>query len=116
LFEVLSGKQPYEATTPMGVILKHITEPAPRLLAVKADLPEELEAIISRSMEKNRDQRYPTAGAMASDLSLMFDGQKKAALGPVERIAPAEKPPTWHSPAGAVKMNRISPNRKTRPS
>jgi len=37
----------------MGVILKHITEPAPRLLAVKADLPEALEAVITRSMEKN---------------------------------------------------------------
>ena len=34
-FETLTGKLPYEADTPMGVIVKHITEPVPRILDVK---------------------------------------------------------------------------------
>jgi len=102
LFEVLTGKQPYEATTPMGVILKHITEPAPRLLAVKADLPAELEAVITHSMEKNRDQRYATAGAMAADLSRMVEGSKNVAPTAVEKQEPAEKPLTWPAPAASI--------------
>jgi serine/threonine protein kinase len=40
LFEMLTGKQPYSADTPMGVAVKHITEPVPRILNVNPNLPE----------------------------------------------------------------------------
>lgn len=103
LFEALTGKQPYEATTPMGVILKHITEPAPRLLAIKSDLPDELEVVITRSMEKNRDHRYSTASAMASDLNAVLE---KTITGAPHEASSAQNPPettgkrlTWPSPA-----------------
>ena len=35
VYQMLSGKQPYNADTPMGVVLKHITEPVPEILNIK---------------------------------------------------------------------------------
>lgn len=97
LFEMLTGKQPYEATTPMGVILKHITEPVPRLNSVKADLPAGLEIIISRSMEKDRELRYPSMAAMAADLSGVLDGQVPVPAVPLTQNPPPLAPPAESS-------------------
>ncbi len=68
LFEMLTGQQPYEADTPMGIAVKHITEPVPRILEVKADLPPGLELMITRAMAKNPNDRYRTPLAMAEAL------------------------------------------------
>jgi len=65
LYEMLTGKQPYDSTTPIGLALKHITEPVPRILSVRADLPPESQHIISKAMAKDRQQRFRTAGDMA---------------------------------------------------
>ena len=39
LFEMLTGRQPYEADTPMGVAIKHITDPVPQILIANPNLP-----------------------------------------------------------------------------
>src|SRR2546423_7396244 len=67
LYEMLAGKAPFQATNPHGYILKHVTEkPAPigeTNPAVK--VPAQLESIIMRSLEQNRDARFATAGDFA---------------------------------------------------
>jgi serine/threonine-protein kinase len=68
LFEILSGRQPYEADTPMGVVIKHITDPVPHILDARSDLSPAIEAIIEKAMAKNREERYATAGALSADL------------------------------------------------
>jgi serine/threonine-protein kinase len=68
LFESLSGRQPYEADTPMGVVIKHITEPVPHILDVRQDLPPAIEAVIEKAMAKNRDERFATAGDLTAAL------------------------------------------------
>ncbi|RPI28310.1 MAG: serine/threonine protein kinase, partial [Chloroflexota bacterium] len=65
LFEMLTGKQPYEATTPMGIAMKQITEPVPRIREVRADLPPGCEDLITKAMAKNRDERFRTARDLA---------------------------------------------------
>ncbi len=64
MYEMLAGRAPFQATNPHGYILKHVTEkPAPigeTNPGVK--VPGQLESIIMRSLEKNRDTRYATAG------------------------------------------------------
>jgi serine/threonine protein kinase len=68
LFEALSGKQPYEADTPMGVVIKHITDAVPHILDANPDLPPSLEMVIEKAMAKNRDERYATAMDLTTDL------------------------------------------------
>jgi serine/threonine-protein kinase len=70
MYEMLAGRAPFQATNPHGYILKHVTEkPAPIIeLNPAAKVPPQLEALVMRSLEKNRDQRFATAEDFARAL------------------------------------------------
>lgn len=69
LFEMLSGKPPFESTTPMGVLYKHVHEPPPRLPDAAQELPPTLDGIIRRALAKTPDERYASAGAFTAEVS-----------------------------------------------
>jgi len=73
LFEMLTGKQPYEADTPMAVAIKHVTDPVPRILTVNPNLPADTDLIILKAMAKNRDERFGTAVEMVETLKLLVE-------------------------------------------
>lgn len=75
LYEMLAGVQPYQATTPMAVVVKHITDPIPHILDWNPNLPGGIEAIIEKAMAKNPDQRFSTAGEMATALDALSRGE-----------------------------------------
>ncbi len=60
LYEMLTGRQPYEADTPMAVAIKHITDPVPHILLANPKLPEGMETIIQKAMAKNKNDRFAT--------------------------------------------------------
>jgi len=66
LFEILSGKAPFEATTPLGLAFKHATEPAPDILKINPNLPPELGGILQKALQKNPDDRYSTCAEFAN--------------------------------------------------
>ena len=74
LFELLTGQLPYKADTPMGLALAHVTEPVPHVLNIKSNLPPASETIITRALAKSPDERYPTAGHLASDIQALATG------------------------------------------
>ncbi|MCC7206332.1 MAG: protein kinase, partial [Anaerolineae bacterium] len=82
LYEMLTGAMPYKAETPMGVILKHISDPVPDLVAANPDLPESLNAVVRKAMAKAPDERYGTA----MELARAFN----AAIGPSPQATPAQ--------------------------
>ena len=63
LYRVLTGTPPFQATTPVGVLTKHVTDPLepPRARAPQLNLPPVADAILSRAMAKAREDRYSTA-------------------------------------------------------
>ncbi len=61
LYEMVTGRQPYEADTPMAVAIKHITDPVPHILLANPKLPEGMEEIIQQAMAKDKNERYATA-------------------------------------------------------
>ncbi len=71
LFEALTGRQPYEATTPLGVAVKHLTESIPRLADVNANLPYQCQDVIDKAMAKESEQRYQSAASLAQALMLI---------------------------------------------
>ncbi len=79
VFEMLTGRLPYESDTPMGVIVKHITEPVPQILSANPDLPPAIETVIARAMAKDREDRFATAKDLASALSAAARGEAVAA-------------------------------------
>jgi hypothetical protein len=70
MYEMLAGRAPFQATNPHGYILKHVTEkPLPiSELNPAVTVPRELEALIQRALEKNRDVRFKTAAEFATSL------------------------------------------------
>jgi tRNA A-37 threonylcarbamoyl transferase component Bud32 len=68
LFEMLTGQTPYQAETPMGVILKHINEPPPPVSTHNPDIAPPVDQIIQRAMAKEPEDRYQTATKMADAL------------------------------------------------
>lgn len=72
LFEMLSGKLPYEATTPLAMVVKHVNEPIPHILDINPNLPSGIEIVLEKAMAKNRALRYATASEMISDLAKLF--------------------------------------------
>ena len=70
LYEMLAGRAPFQATNPHGYILKHVTEKPAPISETNPDVkvPPALEAIIMKSLEKSRDNRYADAGDFAAAL------------------------------------------------
>jgi len=75
-YEMITGRQPYTADTPLQVMMKHVTEPVPRITAIKDDLPIALEGVMLRVLAKNPADRYETAAGFAEDFSRAIAGQR----------------------------------------
>ncbi len=76
LFEMLTGRQPYEADTPMAVAIKHITDPVPHILEANPNLPPDVDAIIQTAMAKRKEDRFSTAVEMVDALRAVGSGGK----------------------------------------
>ncbi len=106
LFEMLTGQQPYEADTPMGVAVKHITEPVPRILEVKSDLPPAIERIIERAMAKDREARF----SRPKDLSRELARLASKVQGSTVDTSGTHAPPTGRR-ARPAELQRVEPSR-----
>jgi serine/threonine protein kinase len=106
LFEMLSGRQPYEATTPMGVVVKQITDPIPHILDVNPNLPTGLEEVIEKAMAKNRDERFSTTRELADSLNAVVRGESSDAGKTVIGVAGATGITAAKTQIGAKPMPR----------
>ena len=73
LYQLLTGHLPFEAETPVGLVLKHVTEEPKPPRALKASVDPELEAVCLTAMKKRPDDRYPNARAMRTALRAALD-------------------------------------------
>ncbi len=63
-YQMLTGELPFTAPTVAGILMKQITEPAPDLRLTRPDVPEDLALAVSRCLEKDPENRWPTADAL----------------------------------------------------
>lgn len=79
LYECLTGRPAFDAEHPLDAVLQVIeTEPRP-IRASQRDVPRDLERIVVRCMEKDRDSRYATAREVVNDLKACLAGEPLAA-------------------------------------
>jgi serine/threonine-protein kinase len=74
LFEMLSGRPPYEADSAMTLMMMHLNDPVPDLKQLRPDTPPELVAVIRKALAKNRDDRFQSAAEMATYLRKITEG------------------------------------------
>lgn len=84
LYEMLSGRLPFEGDNPITVALKHVQEPPPALVSRGGAVPPALERVVMTALSKSPDARYADARAMERALRAAMDtaGAASAALTP----------------------------------
>ena len=82
LYQLVTDCLPFDAETPMGIILKHINEPLTPPTAINPNLPPNIEAVVMRALAKSPEERYQSAKELAADLKRAMAGQ------PIEQTAP----------------------------
>ncbi|HEX7479789.1 MAG TPA: serine/threonine-protein kinase [Polyangiales bacterium] len=90
LYEMATGKVPFDADNLMGILTKHLYENpiAPHDLPPPVDVPPALEAVILKCLQKKADVRYQTMAELAADLEAIEHGlTPKAVMERVDRAA-----------------------------
>ena len=68
LYEMLTGRLPFEGESAVSVALQHLSAVPPTPRSVDPDIPDQLELICMKAMAQDMDRRYPSAEAMIQDL------------------------------------------------
>ncbi len=75
LFYTLAGCLPYRDDSPLATAVLHVTQPVPKVLALKPDLLPTWDDIIGKAMAKVPAERYATAGDLARDVREAASGR-----------------------------------------
>jgi len=89
LYEMVTGRVPFEGETPLGIAMKHKSEMPKDPKELNTQIPEDLSQVILRCMEKDKEKRYQSAGEVRSELENIEKG-----IPTTERVAPKRKPIT----------------------
>jgi tRNA A-37 threonylcarbamoyl transferase component Bud32 len=98
LYHCVTGRLPFAADTPIGIIMKHIQEPLPRPSLYVPSLSPRVEQIILTALAKDPDQRYQRAADMAAELQVAQDELRMA--GPARLLYPFQTQPAHGRPSG----------------
>src|SRR5213075_855899 len=82
LYELLTYEKPFTGETLHAVLFKVVTENPRPIRDINPSLPENLQRIVDTALNKDPGSRYPTADAMAADLSTA-----RSALTDLETVA-----------------------------
>ena len=108
LYEMLTGKKPFDGDEPVAVALMHMQDQAPMPRDIMPSIPEALEEIVMHAMEKDPADRYQSASEMIEDIdafklnpSIVFGyGKKKG------ESAPADEPTQFFSPVNETPVRK----------
>ena len=86
LYEMLTGKVPFEGDTPLSIAIKQKTESPRDPSLYNAQIPDGLRRVILYCLEKDKEKRYQNTGELLTDLNKVQKG-----LTTAERIFPKKK-------------------------
>jgi serine/threonine-protein kinase len=88
LYEMLTGRLPFDGETPVQVMRAHLEQAVPDVRALRPELPAEVQQVVARALAKDPARRYATAGELAE------------ALAEAAKAAPTEKKQDRKRPRG----------------
>jgi eukaryotic-like serine/threonine-protein kinase len=94
LYECLTGEVPFRANNYLQIISQVLTHepPSPSRLRPELGIPDAVDAVVMRAMEKDRARRYQTMAELEQDLARLLAGDQNVGLPPVAGPAPAVRP------------------------
>lgn len=69
LFEMVTGRVPFEGDTPLSIAVKHTTQAPSNPREINAEIPESLARVILKCMEKDKQRRYQSIEELLTELS-----------------------------------------------
>jgi len=89
LYEMVTGRVPFEGETPLSIAMKHKSEMPKDPREINAQIPDDLSKVILRCMEKDKEKRCQSTGEMRSELENIEKG-----LPTTDRVIPKRKTTT----------------------
>jgi serine/threonine protein kinase len=89
LFEMVTGRVPFQGKTPLSIAMKHKSQAPPDPQDLNTQVPDDLSRVILRCLAKEKSQRYQSAQELLADLENTERG-----LPTTEKIVPRTKPET----------------------
>jgi serine/threonine protein kinase/Tfp pilus assembly protein PilF len=77
LYEMLAGQLPFEGDTPLAIAMKHKSEPPKDPRRLNSQIPEGLNRLILKCMEKEKEKRFQNAGELFSELKAIEKGETR---------------------------------------
>ncbi len=102
LYEMVTGKLPFEGDTPLSIAMKHKSEPPPNPKELNVQIPEDLSNLILSCMEKDKEKRYQTAEELLSELTKIEKG-----IPSTEKILPRKRPITSKEITVQFKLKKL---------
>ncbi len=80
-YEMITGRRPFQADTPLAVIIKHSTDPLPRPGKFVEGLPKRVEQVLFKALAKQPEHRYPAMSAFVDALEQLAAGNLPKTVG-----------------------------------
>jgi len=115
LYEALTGELPFNADNPIAVSMKHVNEPVRSPREIDPTIPEGMNALVTRLMAKDPEDRYASADELADDLWKISRGREPTAAPIVAApTRPQRAPVAASNPTTRVPPARPAPARRRR--
>lgn len=108
LYEMLTGRQPYEARTPAAMMIKHVTVITPLIDTEQLRLPKDCNQVLATALAKDRDERYPTPSALADAVMALAPSgrvRKPKTLPPRRQTRELDAQPTQQIFSSMLKLD-----------
>ncbi|HEU4405293.1 MAG TPA: protein kinase [Polyangiaceae bacterium] len=93
LFRCLTNAEPFEGRDSMTVLAKLVMHEAPRAADLRPEVPAELDDLVAKLLEKDRERRPPSAEALSVELARLAEGVATGALRPADPGRKRSAPP-----------------------
>jgi serine/threonine-protein kinase len=115
LYELLTGKTPFEGDTPVEIAMKHLSNTPQAPSELRPDIPPELDMVVLRALAKDPDERYQSADEMEGDLDRVARGAPVAAATVDAATQVLARPTPTTGAAAATAATMIAPPSRVPP-
>ncbi|MCB5179861.1 protein kinase domain-containing protein [Streptomyces antimicrobicus] len=78
LFQLLTGRLPFDADSPLAIAYAHVQEEPVAPSSVNRSLTPAMDALVARALKKNPNERFPTAAAMRDEIARVLSAGQTA--------------------------------------
>ncbi len=102
LYEMLSGQTPFQGHFDQAILYSILNEAPEPLTGLRTGIPQPLEAIVDKALEKDREKRYQSVDELLVDLRRLEDSAARSQVQPATPAAGAQSRGAWYVAAIAV--------------